>query len=378
MSEEGGPGRRAVRVAAFLALWLGVGFPAGTAVLLGPLRWTADALRAAGAPAGVEAWAARGVMLLLAAASFAAARWLFRRIRRSSSLLDRFVAPGAVVLLAAASLGLWLSPGLLSSEALLPLRPEARFVLGPYPDADDLRRLEEGGYTAVVSLLHPAVVPFEPRLLEREREAARRAGVRLVHVPLLPWVGENEASLERLRELARDEGGHYYVHCYLGRDRVRLAARAARDVGARVRYAAETTPARRLADTLRLERGGVTEVADRIFVGPYPTREEYAGVVLAGRVRSVVSLLDPSLPDDTAWIHRERRRVQPYAVRYREMPMPRHPDAGWAWTVADSVRRLPRPVYVHGFRAPSGRTEALVEAFGTIAGSGGAADEGGG
>lgn len=366
MSEGSGEGRLR-HAGGLLLLWLGVGFVTGTAVLLGPLRWTADALRDAGAGAGTEAWAARGIMALFVVGSFFLARWMHRRIRRSSSLGHRFVLPATVAVLTAASVGMWLSPGLLSSEVLLRPEPEARFVLGPFPEEDDLRRLEESGFTAVVSLLHPAVVPFEPRLLEREREAARRVGLRFVHVPMLPWVGDNSDAVAKLRRLAREEGAHYYVHCYLGRDRVRMAERVARELGVAVRDAGSSeAPRRRLSDTLRLERGPVSEVAEGIFVGPYPTDEEYLGRVLATEVRSVVSLLDPSQPADTSWIRRERERVDPYPVAFRELPLARDPGTGRTREVADSLRSLPRPVYVHGFRSPSGRTEALVEALRTL------------
>jgi len=46
---------------------------------------------------------------------------------------------------------------------------------GPYPTYEELRKLQDDGYTAVVSLLHPAVVPFEPKLISDERFRRKRS-----------------------------------------------------------------------------------------------------------------------------------------------------------------------------------------------------------
>ena len=99
------------------------------------------------------------------------------------------------------------------------------FTFGPFPTPDKLERLRKDGYTGVVSLLHPAVVPFETKLIGEERAAVEGAGLEFHHAPMLPWVSDNGESLAMLEVLAREERGRYYVHCYLGKDRTRIAQR---------------------------------------------------------------------------------------------------------------------------------------------------------
>ena len=89
-------------------------------------------------------------------------------------------------------------------------------------------QLKREGFT-IVSLLHPAVVPFEPKLISDEKKLAESIGVPLIHVPMLPWVSGNQEALATIRQLAADRTRHFYVHCYLGQDRVRVVRHAIRD-----------------------------------------------------------------------------------------------------------------------------------------------------
>ncbi|MFQ5678886.1 MAG: hypothetical protein ACE5HP_05450 [Gemmatimonadota bacterium] len=346
-------------------LWLGVGFASGTLVLLGPVRWTTSWLRARGTAQGVENATVAAIILAYVVLSFLLSWWIHGSVRRSRRLAVRMGAPGLVAVAAGAALFLWLSPGRLAPGGEIG-PPTARFTFGTYPDAERLARLRELGYTAVIPLLHPAVVPFEPVLLERERAAAREVGIRLIHVPLLPWIGANGSALARLRRLATSEpDGRYYVHCYLGRDRVRLVERVVREAGAStVMLTGETQAPIVLHDGLELERGPVRFLADSVYLTPYPTEEELLLLVSNTGVRSVVSLLDPENPSDTTWIRREEEALAPHGIRYLLLSMPGEVvDSARLAVVVDSLRHLPRPTVVHGFRVPSPRADALLAAY---------------
>ena len=63
----------------------------------------------------------------------------------------------------AAPLAMFFNPA-----ALRPFMPAetsvSNFMFGPYPDIDILKKIKREEYSAVISLLHPAVLPFEPQL----------------------------------------------------------------------------------------------------------------------------------------------------------------------------------------------------------------------
>lgn len=357
-----------LRWTGFLVLWGLVGFALGTATLMGPVRWVANVVRWLGVTETVESLAVNGIIAGFVLASFGITWILGRWIRESGSAWVRFGVPSLAAVLAVASLWMWLTPGMMATAGAPPRAPEAPFTIGPYPDDLRMRQLQAAGYTGVVSLLHPAVVPFEPKLLADEREAARREGLEFIHAPMLPWVSSNEEALETLRTLARRDTGYYYIHCYLGRDRVRVAARALREMGVEVTSWEGEEPESEYSLFRRdsLYRGAVHVLPDSIAVVPFPDREEYFTYILNGGIRSVVSLLDPSVEDDRRMIQREEEWLAALDldIEYRHHPTPLFPaDPCRLRALADSIRALPRPVAVHGADTESHRSRSMLHAL---------------
>lgn len=355
-------GRKTLAAAAlFGALWLPIGFATGTGVLLGPVRALADAARAGGWSPAAENGAVGAVILLFvigsAAASGAAARWVRRTVRPEV----RWGLPSIAVVLAGASLWMWMNPALAAQRGRDDTRPGSHFTFGPYPDETKLAELEAAGYTAVIPLLHPAVVPFEPKLLAEEREAAARIGIELIHLPMLPWVSDNLEAIEALRDLARKGGGKYYVHCYLGQDRVQIAKRAVESVEGGVGVDAQTS-ARRLEDLATMERGAYVKLAESAYLTPYPTDDEWVGYVLAGGFRTVVSLLDAASADDRPWIEAERALLGRHGIDLVELPFERLGNRERAEAVA-RVAALPRPILIHAFLGPTSGKSEVSAAF---------------
>jgi protein tyrosine phosphatase (PTP) superfamily phosphohydrolase (DUF442 family) len=350
-------------LAYLLVVWAGVGFVLGTATLLGPVRWVARSLRAAGKGQAAEDAAVLVLIGVLVVVSGAVSLWLARRGARASSR-RRVAIPVATSLLAAATLGLWLNPRLVAGTGEFTHAAGEKFVFGPYPTEDDLRRIKGQGYAGVISLLHPAVAPFEPKLLRDERLAAERVGIPLIHLPMLPWVSQNAASLDSLRALARGPGGPYYVHCYLGKDRVAVARTTVEAAQGR---APRTASGGRTLDAVRaFERGEIRRLAPGIHLVPFPTDEEYFGYLLGGQVRTVVSLLDPTNAEDRAWVEKERGILAGGAVQLVEIPLPAEP---WmpdsALAVARRLRTLRQPLAVHAFLTRSPAAEGVEIAFRT-------------
>lgn len=351
------------RYAVMLGLMLPVGFALGTLVLLGPVRWITSLLRNNGAPAIVESLSVISIILALVLVT-AAIGWALSGAIIQGRSAARIVIPLLAIAAAGAAWSLWMNTSLVASLGAsgeeLELTPG--FTFGPYPEESDLRRLKEQGFTGVISLLHPAVVPFEPQLLERERETTKKVGIPFIHLPMLPWISSNDESLTRLAELAKEGEGRYYVHCYLGRDRVRLAQRVIEDnlVGStQIDTSGMGEQTMILRDGHSLERGVVQFLNENVVAGPYPTPEEFSTYIVAGGFDHVVSLMAPVDSDAQRRIDEERIYLSPFSLSFSSIP-----DVQEA---IEHVKGLEGRVYVHGFfsidsdRAPALR--AFVEGF---------------
>jgi phytol kinase len=351
------------RILLFLFIWLMVGFTTGTGVLMGPVRWLAQAGREHGWAAGTEDLLVKSVIVLFVICSFFIALGLARTVSRSPRLHARIGIPALATLFALGSLYLWLNPRFAGSDVKFEQSTNIRFTFGPYPEEANLRRLKDEGYTAVISLLHPAVVPFEPKLQADEEKAAAKVGIEVIHLPMLPWVSENQKVLDSVRTLAEKDNGRYYVHCYLGKDRVNVVKRVVEEVGVEV-ASSEPSTARKIAKMPAFERGEIVTLDEGIYLAPYPTDEEWLGYILAGEIRHVVSTLDPDNPEDSPWIFKEKRLAERYGLGFDLEPISLSAyDPQAALRTAQRLRTLPRPLLAHGFLAPSFRTEAIIQAY---------------
>ncbi len=349
------------RAIVFLPLWLAVGYSMGTSILLGPVRWWAVEVRTQAWPSAVETAGVLALILVLVAASAALAALLTGLVLGTRRLDVRLGAPLLALAAAGGSVWLWLQPEVVAPQELVRPVEGSRFTFGPYPTKARLQRLKEEGYQGVVSLLHPAVVPFEPVLIEKEAANAAAVGIELIHIPVLPWVSRNSGAIEEMKELARSTEGRFYVHCYLGQDRVNLFRRV---VGEHVPTAAPTRRPRLLKDGFPLERGRVVKLEDGVYLTGMPTDEEYLYYVLNTGLETVVSLLDPAEEGTGQWIEHERKILDGVGIHLVEIPLSNTaPDRERTAEVAREVRSMPRPLLVHDFLAPSTGRAPAAELF---------------
>lgn len=349
-------------VALFATLWLFIGFALGTLVLLGPVRALVSALRRQGAGEMLEKGAVLVSIALLMLITTAVAAAMSRRVLETRSTIVRWTLPAIAVAAGVGAYVAWMTPSLMKSQGGR-VEQVARFTFGPYPEYDRLQELKREGYTAVVSLLHPAVAPFEPQLLARETKNAAAAGITLIHLPMLPWISDNETSLARLRELARSNSGRYYVHCYLGVDRVLVARRIVEQNVSGVATAAVNS-ARSLRDVKKFERGAVVELTPTTFVTPYPTPEEFVSYVLAANVDHVIALLDGTDADDARRIADEQKIMKSHAVPFTVIPMSAERyDPVKLLAAVKQVQEIPGSKIVHSFFGPDHKHGALSAAF---------------
>ncbi len=105
------------------------------------------------------------------------------------------------------------------------VKPAPNLLFGPYPVESELLRLKRMGVVEVVSLLD-ANSPVEGPLVSRERERVERLGMRFVNRPVpvsYAVTGGDDGVLDEIARYIEDNPVPLrYVHCYLGRHRVKL------------------------------------------------------------------------------------------------------------------------------------------------------------
>jgi hypothetical protein len=160
-------------IALFLFLLLLNGFSIGTVTLLGPVRWIVNLRDTLQFTQRTEDFLIKLVIVLFVIVSSYIALLMCSLITKKKSLLISSATMFTLVMITTGMLWLWMNPALIQAyDGVITQENvgEAEFLFGPYPTERDLLRLKGEGITAVVSLLHPAVVPFEPKLLEDEKQ----------------------------------------------------------------------------------------------------------------------------------------------------------------------------------------------------------------
>lgn len=352
----------------FAFLWLMVGFTMGTETLMGPVRWIADLSGSGGWEKSFGDLMVKLVIILFVILSGAVSLLLTRVVIKTRLKHVRLGLPLLILIITVGSVYFWLNPQNMGIDKKFGRKTvqEGKFSFGPYPTKQRFLELKKSNYTAVISLLHPAVVPFEPRLLEKEKKTAEKVGIQLIHIPMLPWVSDNKKPLERIKAIVEKNGGQYYVHCYLGKDRINVVKRIIEKTSPEIdtRYSESGESMRKIENISSFERGKIFFLADDVYVSPYPTDEEFMGFILSGNINQVVSLLNPSNPQDKPWIEKERKLLKQYQIPFHLFPVSLEEyNPQQVLKMVREVWQLPRPLVVHGFLSPSFRTEAFIQAF---------------
>lgn len=343
----------------FLPLWLFTGFSLGTVLLLGPVRWIADLLSDTPVQHLLERALVVLIIVLLVVISFAIALRLTRVVLTSRKWWMKITT---IVMSFAVAFGaylLWINPRTLSLFMSEDQIMSTKFTFGPYPDQEKLQELKKTGFTTVVTLLHPAVVPFEPQLLKQEKENAEKVGIDLIHIPMLPWVAGTDQAAEEIRALARAPG-RFYVHCYLGEDRVQLFRRILTQEGPG--ESSQKFAKRDLSKRKQFARGEIVELEPSVYLTPFPTLEEW--LMVFDEANTVVALLDPANPEDVALIEEERKLLKSANVPFRLIPLSfKEFDPEAVLEAARLVKTLEKPIVLHSYHALASGKSPISEAF---------------
>jgi protein tyrosine phosphatase (PTP) superfamily phosphohydrolase (DUF442 family) len=330
------------------------------------VRVLTSALRTRGADERSEDLIMIGVIILYVLASAGIAWWLYRLASSCTTRRRRMAIPVALTFAAGVCLWGWLNPTVLASVAG-GVEGEVRsggaqFIFGPYPDRGRLESLKRDGFTAVISLQHPAVLPFEPPGIADEQRHTAELGLPFIHAPMVPWISANEESLNKIRAVAREGKGKYYVHCGLGRDRVNVVRRMLETEGTRVADGEGMRKARTFRDRKNdrrgpLERGDFSEIDRDVWLIPYPNQHELFANMLSGQVAHVALLLDPQHGEQRPWIDESTRLFTQFEVPYSLEPLTPH-DTARAQAIVTKLGGLPRPlVVIVPYTAPRGPTD---------------------
>jgi hypothetical protein len=333
-------------------MWLLIGLVLGTAVLVGPVRLITEGMGRAGWEQSSQDHVLIVVILLYLIFSMLVTRWIVGMMFRARNRNTRWAIAAVFTLLAAGTAWEWSNPAKMlagiaggGDGGFFNVRGGAQFIFGAYPDDARLQQLKKDGVTSVISLQHPGVV-IEREGISAEKDAAAKLHLNFIQAPMLPWVSNNEASLEKLRVIARTGKGIFYVHCGLGRDRVNVAKRVIEAEGAKIALGADVKAATSVADRpVPFERGSLAHIDHGKWLIPYPNKHEMFGFVLGGQAGQVVSLLDPLDPEQAAWNNEMEALMKQYAIPFTMRPLPATEPARAA-QIAKEVQAMPEPVTV--------------------------------
>lgn len=361
-----------------LYFFVTVFFPLGFYTLLaGPSKWVIEAALKHSWTEYNEKLIQRFVILGLVIVSLLLAM-LFRRIFSSrKSVVLRYFTFSFLTALFLVSIYLFSfkpdvfislsgkNPANSTQSAISDTGNNIEFVLGAYPDLKELRRLKGARYTGVVSLLNELIVPAEPNLIREEDKNVKEIGIALIRIPMLPWVSGNNESIELIHKLVKTGHGKYFVHCYLGRDRVNVFRKIVRDMGAKS-STLQGDVVRHIEDLKTFERGIYTKLDKDVYLTPFPTDDEFFGYIVNGQVASVVSMLNPKNQEDTAWISRENNILLRYGVKYINLPVSDEKDIKAIKIVTDSFPKIKRPVVIHKYSSIDPLYQVIIQKLNVI------------
>lgn len=343
-------------------LWFLWGFSLGTFILLGPLRTAVDYARANNWPGWQENLIVFAFIALLIVVSFGIAYFSSNIINSEAAKGKKaalIVVPFITVII---SISLFFNPDLINKKDQ-EIKISDGFTTGPYPTKEKLIELHAQGYTTIISLLHPAVVPFEPKLLAEEQANAEKVGIKVISIPLLPWITDNEEAIASLRKLVRNAKGRYYVHCYLGRDRVNVAKLVILQESKHQIVDEQKQKPLSLDSIASFEQGAIYKLAGNTYLTPMPTKEEYFGYIIAAGYKNVITLIDLSDPESKESIQKEEKWLAPYKIALKVFDIRNSISETNMKLIVDSVRTIKQPMVIHVFRSDSKESKLFMKLY---------------
>jgi len=207
-------------------IWLMTGFAIGSSTLIGLVRW----MTKLNLSPNLEDIIVQFTIILLVLTTFVISAWFTQRILQSQIFHVKAGIPFLCTVFAFGTIFLWLLPEVMEFKLENTIEEMGHFTFGPFPTEERLIQLKNEGCSAVISLVHPAVIPFESQLLAEEKNNCQKVGIPLIHLPMLPWISENESALDSIARLACSGREKCHVHYYPGKDRVSVMKRMVENI----------------------------------------------------------------------------------------------------------------------------------------------------
>lgn len=343
------------------------GFFLGTLTLSFPVRWIVNYSVEQGLSKSSQDIYVKLIIGLFVLTTFLLAYFFTKKITQSSGKSVGLITYFMLIVGASGSLYYWMNPTKFNKATMSEESEKSgnvEFYFGSYPDEEMLEDLKNKNFTGIISLLHPAVIPFEPKLIEDEKVLCKKVGIPFISAPMLPWVSDNKKSLDEILKLVDAGKGKYYVHCYLGVDRANLVKNFISKSSSKINIVNTLSNTGRKLDTIAaFERGPIRKLDEKVYLIPFPTDEEYISFILSTDVKTVVSILNPENPDDTLWIHKEEKLLQLYKMNYVNIPFTNNLTAEEVESKLSKIVALQRPLVIHAFSDKSPGLTKLVEGY---------------
>jgi protein tyrosine phosphatase (PTP) superfamily phosphohydrolase (DUF442 family) len=359
----------------FLYLWLCIGFPMGLWILLaGPSKWLSEYARSTDMEVSKENLFGKLIIILYIFVAFFLALFIHRIVKRSKNKLTKWMLPSilTIILLASVYIFSFYPQWLISYSGEIPVKnvvmdqdknsDQLEFVFGSYPNEAMIKSLKDQGYDGIISLLHELVVPAEPTLMKNEIEIAKKYDIKLINMAMLPWISGNEETLQFAKKFIENEKGLYYVHCYLGRDRVNIFKSVAKKYGAKT-TAKSIVINRRLEDSPSWERGDYFKLEEGVYLTPYPTDDEFMKYVLNDYFKTVISLLDNKIESNQKWIAKEDKLFSDYPMEYIHYPTASPLDREGLDQLKILINTNEKPILLHGFLTIDPISKFIIENY---------------
>ena len=236
------------------------------------------------------------------------------------------------------------------------------FEFGPYPDENKLKELKKNGFDAVISLLHPMVIPAEPILLNKEIKIAKSLDFKIISIPMLPWISKNEESIELIKKLAQTAKGKYYVHCNLGKDRAGLFKKIIEAENQQI-LVKSTIKHNQIKKEIPFERGSVFVISKDVFFTPYPTDEELFHYFLNSNIKTVVNLMNPKNPEDNIWIEKEKKIITQHHQKFYNFSILVTDNETKIKATIEKIKKLPKPMVIHAFSTNQENSKKFLKLY---------------
>lgn len=340
----------------FTYVWLLTGFVLASFVLTGPFRRIVVYLRLSGFSVSQEKIIVNILMFFFILISLWVAKIIFHWLKHTANIAGVTLFNLFVGGLFIFSLWFWLTPSAPIKGNII-YSADGHFAVGPYPSTkQDILNLQNSGYAGIVSLLSNKVVPFEPVLIAREKKICKKFGMPFIHIPMLPWIKTEATTIAKIQHLVQHAGNKkYYVHCYLGQDRVLKFLRIVDTMTGENSFLKKTKIM--TINRKRLSRGPVYLLDQKVVVIPFPTREEFLQIVTNHKknvvnapFKTIISFNTEDRKNSRNLVGRERALVKPYGIHVFYFPVESRPlQTKRLYNITRRIKKMTGPILVYDY-----------------------------